>query len=279
MAATQENGPMPRWLSVCFSKHWVGGAKGMVESLPLNSINEWYQLREAFTTRYSIRRACYKEPHEITKVVRRANETLPVFKERWTVETGLIMGVPEVMKISSFMDSIKSPKLANASQATYLKKLLNEMMRGWYELSSGERRPATKLHTGESRDNSSSASMSFSFPIGPRDVHQRLTFPTSTRNDKDNQSSQRRDYTRNNYKNPYKIRDNFNGGRHMDYRLLSPKRTKQQASLVPCTSFDSMELSVLKKFKGYRTKYPTAIACTRTSRQIRLRTGVPCILL
>ncbi|GKF65658.1 hypothetical protein Tco_0192175, partial [Tanacetum coccineum] len=59
------------------------------------------------------RRACYKEPHEITKVVRRANETLPAFKERWTVETGLIMGVPEVMKISSFMDSIKSPELAN----------------------------------------------------------------------------------------------------------------------------------------------------------------------
>ncbi|GJX52068.1 hypothetical protein Tco_0280437 [Tanacetum coccineum] len=81
------------------SKH-DGGARGWFEILPLNSINEWYQLREAFTTRYSIRRACYKEPYEITKVVRRANETLPAFKERWTVETGLIMGVPEVMKIS-----------------------------------------------------------------------------------------------------------------------------------------------------------------------------------
>ncbi|GJY15173.1 hypothetical protein Tco_0385595 [Tanacetum coccineum] len=57
-------------------------------------------------------RACYKEPHEITKIVRRANETLPAFKERWTVETGLIMGVSEVMKISSFMDSVKSPELA-----------------------------------------------------------------------------------------------------------------------------------------------------------------------
>ncbi|GJS97144.1 hypothetical protein Tco_0804112 [Tanacetum coccineum] len=51
-----------------------------------SSINEWYQLKEAFTNRYSIRRACYKEPHEITKVVRRANETLLAFKERWTVD-------------------------------------------------------------------------------------------------------------------------------------------------------------------------------------------------
>ncbi|GKA98366.1 hypothetical protein Tco_0826303 [Tanacetum coccineum] len=99
MAANSGEWPMPVWCRM-FQQTLDGGARGWFESLPLNSINEWYQLREAFTTRYSIRRACYKEPHEITKVVRRANETLPAFKERWTVETGLIMGVPEVMKIS-----------------------------------------------------------------------------------------------------------------------------------------------------------------------------------
>ncbi|GJZ39994.1 hypothetical protein Tco_0586557 [Tanacetum coccineum] len=69
-------------------------------------------LREAFTTRYSVRKACFKEPHEITKIIRRANESLTAFKERWTVETGFIMGVLEIMKISSFMDSLKYPKLA-----------------------------------------------------------------------------------------------------------------------------------------------------------------------
>nr|GEU35206.1 gypsy retrotransposon integrase-like protein 1 [Tanacetum cinerariifolium] len=48
---------------------------------------------------------------EITKIVRKANETLVDFKERW-VETGFITGVLEVMKISSFMDAHKCPELA-----------------------------------------------------------------------------------------------------------------------------------------------------------------------
>ncbi|GJS46031.1 reverse transcriptase domain-containing protein [Tanacetum coccineum] len=95
-------------------------------SMAANS-GEW-PMPEAFTTRYSIRRACYKEPHEITKVVRRANETLPAFKERWTVETSLIMGVPKVMKISSFMDSIKSPELAKRFSSN-IPKIVDEMMR------------------------------------------------------------------------------------------------------------------------------------------------------
>ncbi|GJW94906.1 reverse transcriptase domain-containing protein [Tanacetum coccineum] len=195
-----------------------GGARGWFESLPLNSINEWYQLREAFTNRYSIRRACYKEPHEITKVVRRANETLPAFKERWTVETGLIMGVPEVMKISSFMDSVKSPELAKR----------------------------------------------------PRDVHQRLTFPTSTRNDRDNRSSQRRDYKGNDYKSPYKVRDNFNSGRQRDYRAPYPQRD-QANKAVPVLSLDSL------------IKCPKEILATETQLQLPaprpvanpLRTGDP----
>ncbi|GJV73641.1 reverse transcriptase domain-containing protein [Tanacetum coccineum] len=105
------------------TSHWDA-----FESLPPNSIDEWWRLREAFTTRYSTRKACYKEPHEITKIVRRANETLTAFKERWTVETGFIMGVPEVMKISSFMDSVKSPELAKRF-ASSVPKTVDEMMR------------------------------------------------------------------------------------------------------------------------------------------------------
>nr|GEZ23344.1 reverse transcriptase domain-containing protein [Tanacetum cinerariifolium] len=69
-------------------------------------------LRDAFTTRYSVRKVCFKEPHEINKIVRRANESLTKFKERWTVETGFIMGVPEIMKISSFIDSLNWLELA-----------------------------------------------------------------------------------------------------------------------------------------------------------------------
>nr|GEV33006.1 hypothetical protein [Tanacetum cinerariifolium] len=90
-------------------------------------INEWADLREAFATRYSIRRACFKEPHEITKILKKANESLKTFKERWTLETGFIMGVPEVMKISSFMDSVKSPELAKRF-SNKVPTTMNEMM-------------------------------------------------------------------------------------------------------------------------------------------------------
>ncbi|GKB00688.1 hypothetical protein Tco_0828681 [Tanacetum coccineum] len=86
--------------------------RGWFERLLANSINEWVELREAFASKYSVRRACFKEPHEITKIVRKANGLLTAFKERWTVETGFIMGVLEVMKISSFIDSLKCPELA-----------------------------------------------------------------------------------------------------------------------------------------------------------------------
>ncbi|GJU30417.1 hypothetical protein Tco_1174006 [Tanacetum coccineum] len=47
-------------------------------------LNEWWRLREAFTTRYSTRKACYKETHEITKIVRKANETCSIACEMCT---------------------------------------------------------------------------------------------------------------------------------------------------------------------------------------------------
>nr|GEX68512.1 hypothetical protein [Tanacetum cinerariifolium] len=67
-------------------------------------IDEWSELREAFAGRYSVRMECFEEPHDIMKIVRKENEPLTAFKERWTVETGFIMGVSEIMKIVSFMD-------------------------------------------------------------------------------------------------------------------------------------------------------------------------------
>ncbi|GJY77723.1 hypothetical protein Tco_0483524 [Tanacetum coccineum] len=104
------------------------------------------------------------------------------------------------MRISSFMDSIKSPELAKRFSSN-IPKTVDEMMRRVDEFVRAEEAYArTELPPGESRD----IHRRLSFPTGPRDVHQRLTFPTSTRNDRDNRSSQRRDYKGNDYKNPYK---------------------------------------------------------------------------
>nr|GEV19742.1 hypothetical protein [Tanacetum cinerariifolium] len=76
--------PMPVWCRM-FQQTLDRSARGWFEQLPYDIINEWADLREAFAARYSVRWACLKEPHEITKIV---------------------------MKISSFMDSVKSPELA-----------------------------------------------------------------------------------------------------------------------------------------------------------------------
>ncbi|GJZ00138.1 hypothetical protein Tco_0517567 [Tanacetum coccineum] len=115
--------------------------------------------------------------YEITKIVRKANETLTAFKERWTVETGFIIGVPEVMKISSFMDSVKSPELAKRF-ARSCAKTVNEMDECLDEFVRAEEAYAlAELPPGESRD----IHRRLSFPAGSRDVHQRLTFPASRR--------------------------------------------------------------------------------------------------
>ncbi|GKD10434.1 hypothetical protein Tco_1190119 [Tanacetum coccineum] len=59
--------------------------------------------------------------------MRKANESHATFKERWTVETGFILGVLKVMKISSFMESLK--RLELAKQYSYkVPQTVKEMM-------------------------------------------------------------------------------------------------------------------------------------------------------
>nr|GEY94983.1 reverse transcriptase domain-containing protein [Tanacetum cinerariifolium] len=62
--------------------------------------------------RFGMLKACDKDPTEISKIVRRANETLPRFKKRWVSESNAIPNVAELMHISSFMSSHKYPELA-----------------------------------------------------------------------------------------------------------------------------------------------------------------------
>ncbi|GJW68316.1 reverse transcriptase domain-containing protein [Tanacetum coccineum] len=121
-----------------FQQTLDGSARGWFERLPRDSINEWANLREAFAARYSVKRACLKEPREITKIVRKANESLTTFKERWTVEMGFIMDVSEVMKISSFMDAVKSPELAKRF-SNKVPATVNEMMERLDDLVRSEK--------------------------------------------------------------------------------------------------------------------------------------------
>ena len=110
-----------------FQQTLDGAAQCWFGSLEPGSINSWEELREQFLTRFSLRQKGVKDPTEITKIMRRANETLPDFKERWTDEASYIPGVPELMRISSFMNAHKCPELAERF-SEQIPRTVKEMM-------------------------------------------------------------------------------------------------------------------------------------------------------
>ncbi|GKF95532.1 reverse transcriptase domain-containing protein, partial [Tanacetum coccineum] len=102
---------MPVWCRM-FQQTLDGPARGWFDRLPNGCIESWTDLREAFVERFALRRKCCKDPTEVAKIVRKANETLPDFKERWTEEMSYIPDILVVMQISAFMSNSKCPELA-----------------------------------------------------------------------------------------------------------------------------------------------------------------------
>ncbi|GJX77201.1 reverse transcriptase domain-containing protein [Tanacetum coccineum] len=163
-AANSGEWPMPVWCRM-FQQTLDGSARGWFENLSGGSIDGWVELRQQFTTGFSTRRACFKDLTEITKIVRKVNETLVAFKERWIVETGFITGVPEVMKISSFMDAHKFPELAKR-YSDKVPKTVDEMMTRLDDfVRSEEAFASTELPKGEA----SEASRKSTGPVSRRD--------------------------------------------------------------------------------------------------------------
>ncbi|GKB88846.1 reverse transcriptase domain-containing protein [Tanacetum coccineum] len=230
---------MPVWCRM-FQQTLYGSARGWFERLPRDSINEWAYLREVFAARYSVRRACFKEPHEITKIVKKANESLTAFKERWTVETGFIMDVPEVMKISSFMDAVKSPELAkrfsNKVHAT-----VNEMMERLDDFVRSEKAYAnTELPKGETGE-----------------THRKAPLPFNRRDSRSFCNTHPGDSRRSDYRNSYRGRDAYPMNRTRDYRAPYPQpRGEYHNRFAPMLTLDSL------------TKRPKEILATET--QLRL---------
>ncbi|GKB51090.1 hypothetical protein Tco_0901843 [Tanacetum coccineum] len=120
-AANLGEWPMPVWCRM-FQQTLDGSARGWFEHLPLGSIDRWAELRTQFTTRFSTRRACFKDPTEITKIV---------------------------MIISLFMDAHKFPKLAKR-YSDKVPKTVDEMMVRMDDFVRSEEAFAnTELHKGE----------------------------------------------------------------------------------------------------------------------------------
>nr|GEU70278.1 reverse transcriptase domain-containing protein [Tanacetum cinerariifolium] len=94
-------------------------------------------------------RRCSKDPTEVSKIVRKANESLPDFKERWTEEILYIQGVPEVMQMSSFISNSKCPELARRF-ADQVPQTVTEMMKRVDDFVKSEKSfKSTELPKGE----------------------------------------------------------------------------------------------------------------------------------
>ncbi|GJW90418.1 reverse transcriptase domain-containing protein [Tanacetum coccineum] len=245
-AANSGKWPMPVWCRM-FQQTLNGPARGWFERLPQDNINEWAELRDAFAARYSVRRACFKEPYEITKIIRKANESLMAFKERWTVEAGFIMGVPKVMKISSFMDSVKSPELAKRF-SDKVPTTVNEMMERLDDFVRSEVAYAsTELPKGETGE-----------------THRRVSLPFSGRDARPFRNIRPLESRRDDYRNNYRGRDGYHANRARDDKAPYPSaRGDYNRRVAPVLTLNSL------------TKYPKEILATKT--QLRLPAPHPMI--
>nr|GEZ47310.1 reverse transcriptase domain-containing protein [Tanacetum cinerariifolium] len=102
-----------------------------------------------FLNRFGMLQDCDKDPTEISKNVRKTNETLPHFKERWVSESNVIPNVPELMQISSFMSSHKCLMLAKRFSDNIPKTVDATLKRVDDYLRSEEAFRSTELPRGE----------------------------------------------------------------------------------------------------------------------------------
>lgn len=92
--------------------------------------------------------------------MRRANETLLDFKERWTDEASYILGVPEVMRISSLMGGHKCPEFAKRFSDKVPRTVKEMMTRVDDFVRSEEAYKSTELPKGEAQDHNRKYSFS-----------------------------------------------------------------------------------------------------------------------
>ncbi|GJS94144.1 reverse transcriptase domain-containing protein [Tanacetum coccineum] len=111
-----------------FQQTLDGPARGWFDRLPNGCIDNWTDVREAFVERFALKRKCCKDPTEVSKIVKKANEIILDFKERWTKEMSYIPDVPIVMQISSFMSNSKCPELTRRF-SDQVPKTVTEMMK------------------------------------------------------------------------------------------------------------------------------------------------------
>nr|GEZ63284.1 reverse transcriptase domain-containing protein [Tanacetum cinerariifolium] len=126
-ASNQGEWQMPVWYRM-FQQALDGPTRDWFDRLPNGCIDNWSDLQEKLAERIVLRRRFFKDLTEVSKIIRRANETLLDFKERWTEEMSYIKDVPKVMQVAAFMSKSKYHELARRF-FDYVPKMVTEMMK------------------------------------------------------------------------------------------------------------------------------------------------------
>ncbi|GJV43445.1 reverse transcriptase domain-containing protein [Tanacetum coccineum] len=172
-AANQGEWEMPVWCRM-FQQTLDGPARGWFDRMPNGCIDNWANLREMFVERFALRRRCSKDPTEVLKIVRKANESLLNFKERWTEEIWYIQGVPKVMQISAFMRNSKCLELARRF-FDQVPQTVTEMMKRVDDfVKSEDAFKSTELPKGEQSDRGHGTSHRGLWPPGRRNESRRF---------------------------------------------------------------------------------------------------------
>ncbi|XP_022028731.1 uncharacterized protein LOC110929846 [Helianthus annuus] len=102
--------PIPVWCHM-FVQTLTEGARLWFDSLPPGGIDSYEELSEKFLMNFGQQRKVVKNPNEILHIRQRDNGRIDQYMERFVKESMNIKDVPEVMKISSFINGLKHAQL------------------------------------------------------------------------------------------------------------------------------------------------------------------------
>ncbi|XP_021986725.1 uncharacterized protein LOC110883225 [Helianthus annuus] len=133
--------PMPVWCHM-FVQTLTEGARLWFDSLPLGGIDSYEELSDKFLRNFGQQRKVVKNPNEILHIRQGDNERIDQYMERFVKESMNIKDVPEVMKISSFINGLKHAQLCEKLGEEFPHSFDNLMDRVLkYELSHRGRGP------------------------------------------------------------------------------------------------------------------------------------------
>ncbi|GJV57009.1 reverse transcriptase domain-containing protein [Tanacetum coccineum] len=98
------------------------------DDLPLESVDIYGNLKEAFLANFRQQKKCIKDHVEIHHIKQREGEFTEDFMRRFKVESKDVKGAPEIMRISGFMHGITNPELIKRLHDK-IPKSVDEMMR------------------------------------------------------------------------------------------------------------------------------------------------------